>query len=73
MFGTYKCSFILLDEISVLSLVLLHLQLGVLHVKVVCQVVYYIEETNHCSAIKELSVQNDVQETKTFPSEGMVL
>ena len=41
----YKCSLIPLDEISVLPLVLLHPQLGVLHINVVCQVVHYIAET----------------------------
>lgn len=42
---TYKCSLIPLDEVSVLPLVLLHPQLGVLHVNVVCQVIHYTEDT----------------------------
>lgn len=41
--GTYKLSLIPLDEISVLSLVLLHPQLGVLHISVVCEVIHYVE------------------------------
>lgn len=45
MLGTYKFSLILLDDISVLPLVLLHPQLGVLHINVVCQVIHYMEET----------------------------
>lgn len=39
-FGTYKFDLILLDDISVFPLVLLHSQLGVLHISVVCQVMY---------------------------------
>lgn len=39
-FGTYKFGLILLDDISVFPLVLLHSQLGVLHISVVCQVMY---------------------------------
>lgn len=43
--GTYKFSLVPLDDISVLPLVLLHSQLGVLHINVVCQIIYYMEKT----------------------------
>lgn len=43
--GTYKFSLVLLDDISVLPLVLLHSQLGVFHINVVCQIIYYKDET----------------------------
>lgn len=43
--GTYQLNLIPLDGISVLLLVLLHPQLCVLHINVVCQVKHYMEET----------------------------
>lgn len=43
--GTYKFGLVPLDDISVLPLVLLHPQLGVLHIDVVCQVVHYMGRT----------------------------
>lgn len=43
--GTYKFSLILLDDISVVPLVLLHSQLGVLHINVVCQVIHCMGKT----------------------------
>ena len=44
-FGTYKFRLVLLDDISVLPLVLLHPQLGVFHINVVCKVIHYTERT----------------------------
>ncbi len=45
-FGTYKLSFIPLDDVFVLPLVLLHPQLSVLHFNIVCQVKHCIKETH---------------------------
>lgn len=43
--SAYQFCLIPLNNISVLPLVLLHCQLGVLHLNVVCQVIHYIEKT----------------------------